>query len=45
MSSMLETDSLGAVDIKERYFDNQQDLDVYERLKQLEQAWWKHVNS
>ena len=41
MSSMLETDSLGAMDIKERYFDNQQDLDVYERLKQLEQAWWK----
>ena len=41
MSSMLETDNLGAMDIKERYFDNQQDLDVYERLKQLEQAWWK----
>ena len=41
MSSMLETDSLGAMDIKDRYFDNQQDLDVYERLKQLEQAWWK----
>ncbi len=41
MSSMLETNSLGAMDIKERYFDNQQDLDVYERLKQLEQAWWK----
>ena len=41
MSSMLETDSLGAMDNKERYFDNQQDLDVYERLKQLEQAWWK----
>ena len=41
MSSMLETDSLGAMDINERYFDNQQDLDVYERLKQLEQAWWK----
>ena len=41
MSSMLETDSLGAMDINERYFDNEQDLDVYERLKQLEQAWWK----
>ena len=41
MSSMLETDSLGAMDIKERYFDNQQDLGVYEKLQQLEQAWWK----
>ena len=41
MSSMLETGNLGANDIDERYFDNQQDLDVYERLKQLEQAWWK----
>ncbi len=41
MSSMLETDSLGAMDIKERYFDNHQDLGVYEKLQQLEQAWWK----
>lgn len=41
MSSMLEANSLGAKDINDRYFDNPQDLKVYEQLKQREKAWWK----
>ena len=41
MSSMLKTDNLSINDINEKYFDNRQDLEVYEQLKQREQAWWK----
>ena len=34
MSSMLKMDGLGAKNIIERYFDDHQDLTVYEQLKQ-----------
>ncbi|SLJ83718.1 hypothetical protein [Psychrobacter sp. DAB_AL43B] len=41
MPGFFKTDGLNANDINEKYFDNDQRIELYEQLKQREQAWWQ----
>ncbi|MDE4455647.1 hypothetical protein [Psychrobacter sp. DAB_AL62B] len=41
MPGFFKTDGLNANDINDKYFDNDQRIELYEQLKQREQAWWQ----
>lgn len=41
MPGVFKTDGLNANNINEKYFDNDQRIELYEQLKQREQAWWQ----